>query len=56
VSALLLKYKTYIAAAGLAGLALYQLTQGQFETAVTTLMGAAVAVGLRHETAPTAPR
>lgn len=40
--------KTYLAAAGLAGLALYQLSVGEYEAAWTSLMAAAAAAGLRH--------
>lgn len=41
-------WKTYLAAAGLAGLALYQLSQGDYATALHTLGLAGVAAGLRH--------
>lgn len=41
-------YKTYVAAAGLFGLAVYQLSQGQLDVAMQTLLGALAAVGLRH--------
>lgn len=40
--------KTYLAAAGLAGLALYQVSTGDYVAAYTSLMGALAAVGLRH--------
>lgn len=49
------KYKTYIAAAGLAGMALYQLSQGDIQGSITSLLAAAAAVGLRSETAPFIP-
>jgi hypothetical protein len=51
VLTLLSGYKTYIAAAGLAGLAVYQLSQGQFEPALQSVLGALTAVGLRHAVA-----
>ena len=41
-------YKTYLAAAGLLGLALYQFSQGQFEAAMQSLFGALAAFGLRQ--------
>ncbi len=40
-------YKTYIAAAGLVGLAVYQASTGDFAQAFQTLMSALVAAGLR---------
>lgn len=40
-------YKTYIAAAGLLGLAVYQLSQGQYEAAGQTFLAAWAAAGLR---------
>ena len=40
-------YKTYIAAAGLFGLSLYQLTQGQYDLASQSILAALVAAGLR---------
>lgn len=40
-------YKTYVAAVGLAALAVYQLTQGEVNQAAQSLMQAAVAAGLR---------
>ena len=40
--------KTYLAAAGLAGLALYQVSTGDYVAAYSSLMGALAAVGLRH--------
>jgi hypothetical protein len=39
-------YKTYIAAAGLVGLAIYQFSTGQLQEGVQTLLGAAAAAGL----------
>jgi hypothetical protein len=41
-------YKTYLAAAGLVGLALYQLSTGSVAEAFQTLMGALAAGGLKH--------
>jgi hypothetical protein len=41
-------WKTYLAAAGLAGLALYQFSIGEYATAWTTLLAALTAAGLRH--------
>jgi hypothetical protein len=52
---LLVQYKTYVAAVGLVGLAVYQASNGDLQTAATTFLGALVAAGLRHETAPGAP-
>jgi len=40
-------YKTYLACAGLFGLALYQLSQGQFEQAGQSFLAAMAAYGLR---------
>lgn len=40
--------KTYIAAAGLAGLAIYQLSQGQLTEGAQTLWQALAAAGIRH--------
>ena len=40
-------YKTYIAAAGLAGLALYQASTGDYPQAFQMLMSALTAAGLR---------
>lgn len=41
-------YKTYIAAAGLFGLALYQASQGNLEAAIQSALGALTALGLRN--------
>lgn len=41
-------WKTYIAAAGLLGLALYQFSKGDMNTAWQTLMAAIAAFGLRQ--------
>lgn len=41
-------YKTYLAAAGLLGLALYQFSQGSMDTALQSLMAALAAFGLRQ--------
>lgn len=46
--ALINGYKTYIAAAGLLGLALYQLSQGQMEQAMQSLLAGLAAFGLRN--------
>lgn len=40
--------KTYIAAAGLAGLAIYQLSQGQLTEGARTIGQALAAAGIRH--------
>jgi hypothetical protein len=40
-------YKTYIVAAGLCGLALYQASVGHFDQASQTFLGALAAAGLR---------
>jgi hypothetical protein len=40
-------YKTYIAAAGLFGLSLYQLSQGQYDQAGQSILAALAAAGLR---------
>lgn len=44
---LLTGWKTYLAAAGLAGLALYQVSVGQFESAMQSFLAAVAAFGLR---------
>ncbi len=41
-------WKTYIAAAGLFGLALYQFSQAQYDIAFQSLMAALAAVGVKH--------
>jgi hypothetical protein len=41
-------YKTYIAAAGLLGLAVFQASTGQYEPALQSLLQAATVAGLRH--------
>lgn len=41
-------YKTYIAAAGLLGLALYQATTGDMTNAAQSVLAALAAAGLRH--------
>lgn len=51
--AFLTQYKTYLASAGLVGLALYQASQGDLQSALTTFLGAFAAAAIRHETAPT---
>jgi hypothetical protein len=40
--------KTYLAAAGLLGLALWQLSEGQYETAIQSFLAALAAFGLRQ--------
>mgnify|MGYP001216124430 FL=1 len=40
-------YKTYLAVAGLIGLAIYQASVGQYEQAIQTAIAAAAAAGLR---------
>jgi hypothetical protein len=40
-------WKTYLAAAGLVGLAIYQVSQGQVELAIQSFLAALAAVGLR---------
>lgn len=44
-------YKTYIGAAGMFGLAVYQASQGQLPGAFQSAMAALTAVGLRHSVA-----
>jgi hypothetical protein len=44
-------YKTYIAAAGLLGLAIYQASVGQIEAAIQSLLAALAAFGLRNAVA-----
>jgi hypothetical protein len=41
-------YKTYLAAAGLFGMAIYQFSQAQYDQATQTFLSALAAVGLRH--------
>lgn len=41
-------YKTYLAAAGLFGLAAYQASQGDLQAAFQSVMAALTAAGLRH--------
>ncbi len=48
-------YKTYIAAAGLLGLAVYQASQADYASAYQSFMAALAAVGLRHAIAKTVP-
>ena len=48
---LLSGHKTYIAAAGLLGLAVYQLSQGDLTAAYQSVMAALGAAGLRHSIA-----
>ena len=46
-------YKTYIASAGLVGLALYQFSAGQYDQASQTFLAALAAAGLRNAIAKT---
>jgi hypothetical protein len=46
-------YKTYLAAAGLVGLAVFQVSTGQYEQAVQSALAALTAAGLRHALAKT---
>jgi hypothetical protein len=48
---LLSGWKTYLAAAGLFGLAIYQVSVGQYEAAIQTAMAALATTGLRHAVA-----
>jgi hypothetical protein len=41
--------KVYLAAAGLAGLAVYQLSQGDVNAATQSFLAALAAAGLKHE-------
>lgn len=41
-------YKTYLGAAGMFGLALYQVSQGQYDQALQSFLAALTAAGLRH--------
>lgn len=41
-------YKTYLAVAGLLGLALYEFSQGHVDLSFQSLMGALAAFGLRQ--------
>lgn len=41
-------YKTYLAAAGAFGLALYQASQGSYQAALQSFIAALGLVGLRH--------
>jgi hypothetical protein len=41
-------YKTYLACAGLLGLALFQLSEGHFEQAGQSFLAALAAYGLRN--------
>jgi hypothetical protein len=49
ILSLLAGYKTYIAVAGLLGLALYQFSTGQFDLAVQSLLGGLAAAGLHAD-------
>ena len=54
VTNLLSGYKTYIAAAGLFGLAVYQLSQGQYDSATQSVLAALAAAGIRNAIAKSA--
>ena len=41
-------WKTYLAAAGLVGLAIYQLSQGEIQAAIQSFLAALAALGIRH--------
>jgi hypothetical protein len=41
-------YKTYVAGVGLFGLAIYQVSTGDYQTAMQSFLAALAAVGLRH--------
>jgi len=47
-------YKTYLAAAGLFGLALYQASVGQYDQAAQSVLAALAAAGLRGAIAKSA--
>jgi hypothetical protein len=47
-------YKTYLAAVGLLGLAIYQASTAQYEQAIQTFLAALTAAGLRSAIAKTA--
>ncbi len=48
-------WKTYIAAVGLLGLTVYQLSVGQFDMAGQTFLASLATVGLRHAVAKNDP-
>mgnify|MGYP007037435432 CR=1 FL=1 len=48
VAAKLQGCKTYLAVAGLIGLAIYQASTGEYQAAIQTAMAAAAAAGLRN--------
>jgi hypothetical protein len=48
-------YKTYIAGVGLIGLALYQLSTGDYSAAAQSFLAGLTAVGLRHAIAKQSP-
>ena len=49
-------YKTYLAAIGLVGLAIYQASTAKYEQAVQSFLAALAAAGLRHAVAKQAAR
>jgi hypothetical protein len=49
ILSLLTGYKTYIAVAGLLGLALYQASTGQLDLALQSLLGGLAAAGLHAD-------
>lgn len=51
IFSLLSGYKTYLAAAGFLGLAVYQFSTGDFQNAVQSVMAALGAAGLRSAVA-----
>jgi hypothetical protein len=40
-------YKTYLAAAGLFGLAIYKVSEGDYQGAITTFLAALATIGVR---------
>jgi len=49
-------WKTYLAAAGLFGLAIYQLSTGSYDAAWQSLLAALAAAGLRHAISTSPPK
>jgi hypothetical protein len=48
IFSLLTGFKTYLAAAGFVGLAVYQVSQGQIDPSIQSALSALMALGLRH--------
>jgi hypothetical protein len=48
IFSLLTGFKTYLAAAGFVGLAVYQVSQGQIDPSIQSALSALTAIGLRH--------